>query len=109
VGAAILSPAAMPNEPRERTQPGLIFFSSGADGRSRRVEAFLAQVLQRRSNHGTFKLYSVDIDEHPELAERFKIDGVPVLVVIQEKREQGRLEKPRGSLEIERFLAPWLQ
>jgi thioredoxin-like negative regulator of GroEL len=91
------------------SQPGLVFFSSGADGRSRRVEGFLAQVLQRRANHGTFKLYSVDIDKHPELAERFKIDGVPVLVVIQEKREQGRLEKPKGSREIESFLAPWLQ
>jgi thioredoxin-like negative regulator of GroEL len=90
-------------------QPGLVFFSSGADGRSRRVEGFLAQVLQRRANHGTFKLYSVDIDKHPQLAERFKINGVPVLVVIQEKREQARLEKPRGSREIESFLAPWLQ
>ena len=92
-----------------RTQPGLVFFSSGSDGRSRRVEGFLAQVLQRRANHGTFKLYSVDIDKHPELAERFKIEGVPVLVVVEDKREQGRLEKPRGSREIETFLAPWLQ
>jgi len=96
-------------ENREGSQPGLVFFSSGSDGRSRRVEGFLAQVLQRRANHGTFKLYSVDIDKHPELAERFKIQGVPVLVVIEDKREQGRLEKPRGSRDIETFLARWLQ
>ena len=66
-------------------------------------------MLQRRANHGAFKLYSVDIDKHPELAERFKIQGVPVLVVIEDKREQGRLEKPRGSRDIETFLARWLQ
>jgi thioredoxin-like negative regulator of GroEL len=96
-------------EQKQAPQPGLVFFSAGSDGRSRRVEGFLAQVLQRRANHGTFKLYSVDIDKHPELAKRFRIEGVPVLVVIQQKREQGRLEKPRGSREIESFLAPWLQ
>ena len=107
---AILSTALQGSEAKqERSQPGLVFFSSGSDGRSRRVEGFLAQVLQRRANHGTFKLYSVDIDKHPELAERFKIEGVPVLVVVEDKREQGRLEKPRGSREIETFLAPWLQ
>jgi thioredoxin-like negative regulator of GroEL len=94
---------------KSKYQPGLIFFSSGSSGICRRVEGFLAQVLQRRANHDTFKLYSVDIDKHPQLAERFKINGVPVLVVIQEKREQARLEKPRGSREIESFLAPWLQ
>jgi thioredoxin-like negative regulator of GroEL len=89
-------------------QPGLIFFSSRSDGRSRRVEGFLAQVLQRRANHGTFTLYSVDVDEHPQLAERFRVGAVPLLVVVEDKRVRARLEKPRGAPQIERFLAPWL-
>lgn len=66
-------------------------------------------MLQRRANHGTFKLYSVDVDEHPQLAERFKVGDVPVLVVVEEKQVRGRLEKPRGALQIEGFLAPWLR
>src|SRR5437588_809882 len=41
-------------------QPGLVFFYSPVSGSCRRVEGFLAQVLQRRRNHGTFKLDRVD-------------------------------------------------
>jgi thioredoxin-like negative regulator of GroEL len=89
-------------------QPGLVFFLSGSDGRSRRVEGFLAQVLQRRANHSTFKLYTVDVEKHPELARRFQVDGVPALCVIEDKRVQARLEHPRSSRAIESFLAPWL-
>jgi thioredoxin-like negative regulator of GroEL len=93
---------------RAPRQPGLVFFHSSASGRCRRVEGFLAQVLQRRSNHGTFKIYSVDIEQHPELAERFKVGDVPVLLVVEDKRVHARLEKPRGARDIESFLAPWL-
>jgi thioredoxin-like negative regulator of GroEL len=90
-------------------RPGLVIFVSRSSGRSRRVEGFLAQVLQRRANHGTFKLYTVDVDEHPELAERFGVGDVPVLVIVEGKREQARLEQPRNAREIEGLLAPWLQ
>ena len=37
-------------------QPRLVFFHSALSGQCRRVEGFLAQVLQRRRNHGTFKV-----------------------------------------------------
>ena len=72
------SEAVRPSE----EQPWLIFFHSKLDGRSRRVEAFLAQVLQRRKNHQTFVRYEVDVDERPEVAERFGVDEVPTLVVV---------------------------
>jgi thioredoxin-like negative regulator of GroEL len=92
-----------------RAQPGLIFFFSGSSGICRRVEAFLAQVLQRRANHDTFKVYSVDVEKHPELARRFRVDETPVLCVVEDKSERARLNKPKSSRDIERFLAPWLQ
>ena len=90
-------------------KPSLLFFHSSASGRCRRVEGFLAQVLQRRSNHDTFKLLRVDADEQVELAERFKIKAVPTLVVVADKRAQAWLPNPQGCRDIERFLAPWLQ
>ncbi len=89
-------------------QPGLIFFSSGSSGICRRVEGFLAQVLQRRANHHTFKVYSVDIDKHPELAKRFRVDKAPVICVIENKTQKARLDLPKSSRDIERFLQPWL-
>ncbi len=90
------------------TKPGLVFFHSSVSGHCRRVEGFLAQVLQRRRNHGTFTLYRVDGQERPDLLERFGVMTVPTLVVLQDKHIQARLERPRGCREIEHFLAPWL-
>jgi thioredoxin-like negative regulator of GroEL len=92
----------------DRVQPGLIFFFSGSSGICRRVEGFLAQVLQRRANHSTFKVYSVDVEKHPELARKFKVDKAPVLCVVENKVERARLNGPKSSRDIEKFLAPWL-
>jgi thioredoxin-like negative regulator of GroEL len=89
-------------------KPGLVFFYSPVSGACRRAEGFLAQVLQRRRNHGTFKLYRVDEQERPDLVERFGIETMPTLVVVEDKVVRARLEKPRGCREIESFLAPWL-
>ncbi len=89
-------------------KPGLVFFHSSLSGHCRRVEGFLAQVLQRRRNHGTFKLYRVEEKERPDLVERFGVDKLPTLVVVEEKRVRAKLERPRGCREIESFLGPWL-
>ena len=90
-------------------RPRLIFFHSRVSGRCRRVEGFLAQVLQRRGNHGTFKLHRVAREERPDVVERFRVEALPTLVVVEDKTVRGRLEQPRGCAEIEGFLAPWLK
>ena len=105
--ASVAPTAPLVSEP-VRTKPGLVFFHSAVSGNCRRVEGFLAQVLQRRRNHGTFKLYSVAKEERPDLVERFGIETLPTLVVVEGKRVQARLEHPRGCRDIEAFLAPWL-
>jgi thioredoxin-like negative regulator of GroEL len=89
-------------------QPRLVFFHSTLSGHCRRVEGFLAQVLQRRRNHGTFAVVRVAEEERPDLLDRFKIGALPTLVVVEGKAVAGRLEQPRGCREIEGFLAPWL-
>ena len=99
-----MSSVAVPGE-----KPGLVFFYSARSGACRRAEGFLAQVLQRRKNHGTFRLYRVAQEERPDLVERFRVERMPTLVVVDGKNVQGRLESPRGCRDIERFLAPWLQ
>jgi thioredoxin-like negative regulator of GroEL len=90
------------------SKPRLVFFHSALSGNCRRVEGFLAQVLQRRRNHETFRLYNVAQEERPDLLERFEITTIPTLVVVEGKTVQARLENPRGCRAIERFLAPWL-
>jgi thioredoxin-like negative regulator of GroEL len=97
-----------PRSETRATKPGLVFFHSSQSGSCRRVEGFLAQVLQRRRNHGTFKLYRVAKEDRPDLVERFAVDTMPTLVVVEGKSVQAKLEQPRGCRDIERFLAPWL-
>jgi thioredoxin-like negative regulator of GroEL len=89
-------------------KPRLVFFFSPESGHCRRVEGFLAQVLQQRRNHETFQLYRVDSNERPDLAERFHLARVPTLYVVEGKRVRARLEEPRGCRDIQRFLQPWL-
>lgn len=90
-------------------KPSLVFFHSATSGRSRRVEGFVAQVLQRRSNHQTFQLIRVEAESHPDLVERFAIETIPTLVVVEDKRAHAWLANPQGCRDIEKFLGPWLR
>jgi hypothetical protein len=90
-------------------RPRLVFFFSPQSGRCRRVEGFIAQVLQRRRNHDTFELVRVPVDKRPDIAERFGIDEVPTICVVEERKLRKRIVAPRGCRELERELDPWLR
>ena len=90
-------------------QPTLIVFYSSRSGSSRRADGFLAQVLQRRGNHKTFRLVRVDAEERTDLLERFRVTDIPTLLVVADHRVRGRLGKPRGCAQISEFLGPWLK
>jgi thioredoxin-like negative regulator of GroEL len=103
--ATVETPVARENA----VKPRLIFFTSSLSGQCRRVEGFLAQVLQRRRNHGTFRVLVVDEDERPDLVSRFGVANLPTLVVVEGRAVRARLERPRGCREIEQLLGPWLR
>lgn len=95
--------------PAAEMRPRLLLFHSHRSGRCRRVDGFLAQVLQRRANHGTFALERIEAEEQPDAHESFGIDALPTLVVMEDGRVLGRVVDPGGCKAIERFLAPWLR
>ena len=103
--------AVAPGEARAEVaeRPRLVFFYSPVSGRCRRTEGFLAQVLQRRHNHDTFDMHRVSIEKRPDLAERFKVDAVPTIVVVEGRRIKRRIVAPSGCRELEAELAPWLR
>ena len=103
--ATVETPVAL----ERATKPRLVFFTSALSGQCRRVEGFLAQVLQRRRNHGTFRLLVVADDERPDLVSRFGVACLPTLVVVEGRTVRARLERPRGCRQIEEFLSPWLR
>ena len=90
-------------------RPRLVFFYSSVSGHCRRTEGYLAQVLQRRRNHDAFELVRVAVDRRPDLAERFRVDAVPTLLVVQERRIVQRIVAPSGCRELTEALQPWLR
>jgi thiol-disulfide isomerase/thioredoxin len=112
----------MEAEPRlsvhPRTQPDpadavarlrLVFLYSPTSGHCRRTDAHLAQTLQRRKNRSRFEVVRVNVDERPDLAERFQVDAVPTLVVIEDRRVVKRIVSPDTALDLARSLKPWLR
>ncbi|HEU5477057.1 MAG TPA: thioredoxin family protein [Gaiellaceae bacterium] len=90
-------------------KPRLVFFFAPSSGTCRRTEGHLAQALQRRHNHDTFRLVRVNVEERPDLAQRLRVDEVPTLVVVDGRRVARRIVSPRGCRELERELAEWLR
>ena len=90
-------------------KPRLLFFYGEHDGYSRRVEGFLAQVMQRRRNHDTFVIHRIETSRSAELAERFNVDDVPTILVVDDRKVRARLVRPAGCADLKQVLAPWLR
>jgi thioredoxin-like negative regulator of GroEL len=48
------------------------------------------------------------VDERAELAERFRVDTVPTLVLVKDKRAVARIDGRASAPRIERMLKPHL-
>jgi thioredoxin-like negative regulator of GroEL len=92
-----------------KVRPRLVFFYSATCGASRRAEALLGHVLQHNRNHDTFMVHKVDVQARPDLAERFGVQEVPAVCVVDEKRVAARGVRPRTVAEISELLRPWLR
>ena len=90
-------------------RPLLVFFHQPTCGRCRRAEGFIAQVLQRRANHATFRLRRVDVGQRPDLGKRFRVQDLPTLIVVDGGSVKARLSHPRGCTDIQQLLSPWLR
>jgi thioredoxin-like negative regulator of GroEL len=80
----------------------LVFFSALRSGPARRMESLLAQ-LARKERH-RLSVQSVDVEEQPELAKRFRIRKVPTLVLVRGRHTVARLEGRANAAEIEELV-----
>jgi thioredoxin-like negative regulator of GroEL len=87
-------------------RPLLVFFGASHSGPARRMESLVAHLA--RKERARLRVTQVDVNEQPELAERFAVDTVPTLALIKEKRVVGRLEGRVSAPRIERMLEPHL-
>jgi thioredoxin-like negative regulator of GroEL len=87
-------------------KPLLVFFWSPRSGPARRMESLLAHLARKERER--LKVMRVNIEREPELAERFRIAGVPTLVLVKGKRVVDRLEGRVSAPKIEAMLEPHL-
>ena len=87
-------------------KPLLVFFMSERSGPARRMESLLAHLARKERTR--LRVMRVDVDEQPELAEKFKVTAVPTLVLVKQKkvveRLDGRASAPKIEAMIERHL-----
>jgi thioredoxin-like negative regulator of GroEL len=70
------------------------------------MESLLAHIARKERER--LRVTIVDIDERADFAERFKVETVPTLVLVKEKRVVARLEGRASAPRIERMLEPHL-
>ena len=89
------------------SRPLLVFFWSERSGPARRMESLLAHIARKERTR--LRIRQVDVDASPEVAERFKVEVVPTLVLVKEKRAVARLDGRTSAPRIEKMLAPHLE
>ena len=87
-------------------RPLLVFFGASHSGPARRMESLVAH--HARKERARLRVTQVDVNEQPELAERFRVDTVPTLALVKGKRVVDRLEGRVSAPRIERMLEPHL-
>ena len=80
----------------------LVFFTSRRSGPARRMESLLAHIARKQRD--TVQVKKVDVDERPDIAERFHVSEVPSLALVHGKRVVGRLEGRATAPKIEELL-----
>lgn len=87
-------------------RPLLVFFTSERSGPARRMESLLAHVARKERER--LRVTRVDVEERPDLVERFSIVEVPTLVLLVRRRAVARLDGRSSAPKIERMLEPFL-
>jgi thioredoxin 1 len=70
------------------------------------MESLLAHLA--RKERSRLRVMRVDVDEQPELAERFRVAAIPTLVLVQGKSAVDRIDGRASAPTIERMLEPHL-
>ena len=83
-------------------RPLLVFFSNRTSGPARRMESLLAHIARKERDR--LRVARIDIEARPDLAERFRVETVPTIVLVKDKRTVGRIEGRASAPKIEHLL-----
>jgi thioredoxin-like negative regulator of GroEL len=83
-------------------RPLLVFFGASRSGPARRMESLMAHLA--RKERARLRVTAIDVEEQPELAERFRVKTVPTIALVKGKRVVERIEGRASAPKIERML-----
>jgi thioredoxin len=84
-------------------KPLLLFFTAEHSGPARRMESLLAHLARKERTR--VRIMRVDVEQQPELAEKFRVAAVPTLVLVKRKQVVDRLAGRASAPKIEAMLA----
>ena len=70
------------------------------------MESLLAHVARKERDR--LRVARVDVDERPDLAERFAVREIPTLVLVKDSKAVARIDGRTSAPKIERMLEPFL-
>jgi thioredoxin 1 len=92
--------------PEQSSTPVLVFFTRTRSGPARRMESLLAHLA--RKERGRLRISRIDADTSPEWVAKLRVEDIPTLVLIKDRRPVARLEGRVSAPQIERMLEPHL-
>ena len=84
----------------------LVFVHSTTCGHSRRMDSIVDHFL--RLHRGSLKVAKVEINERPDLAQRFNVETAPTLLLLEDLKEVARIEGRRTLPDMKDAFEPFL-
>jgi thioredoxin-like negative regulator of GroEL len=85
----------------------LLFFTSARSGPSRRMDGLVSWLYVRERRR--LRLRTIDVDRRPDIAERFRVEQVPTLLLVKDRRVVVRLEGRVTGRQIDSAILPHLR
>ena len=82
--------------------PILVFFTRATSGPARRMESLLAHVA--RKQRGRLRIRRVDADRQGRLRQQLRVENVPSLVLVVDRKAVARIDGRANLPQIERLL-----
>jgi thioredoxin 1 len=93
---------SVPSRSRESQKALLVFFTAERCGPARRMDSLLDHLARKERTR--LRVVSVDVDEDPATARRFRVRKVPTIVLVKDKRTVARVEGRAKAIELEELV-----
>jgi thioredoxin-like negative regulator of GroEL len=84
------------------SRPLLVFFTSTKSGPARRMESLVAHIARKERER--LRVIQVDVDQRVDLVEKLKVQNVPTLVLVVDRKAVARLDGRASAPKIEAML-----